>query len=416
MTDSNWKVTAENIISSKYHGVTVANGMIGLVSDARPFQVKDVILNGVYDQYGRGRVSNILKGFNHFDFQLFVDHELLSDDHYHNFTQTLDLKEAKLITEVDIDDRLTIRQEVMALRQLPYCSLVNFEIMAKKESHFAFGNSIDAPGHLRENEQYFSEIDRPHVLIPLLTSSAKSPSGKISLAASNTIIFDVPHGEEPELIHEEWDHSSHLVKFYVDLKAGDTYKFSVAGSVCSSVHFSEPRNEAERLSLFCKLEGRERLQLRHIQEWKKIWEKDIVIEGDDESQKDIRFLLYHLYSFCREGNDLSLSPMGLSGLGYNGHVFWDTELWMYPPLLVMNPGMAKSILEYRFKRLEAAKQNAFAHGYKGAMFPWESAEDGYEQAPVWALTGPFQQHITACVGWAFWKYFEVTQDKEWLKT
>ncbi len=416
MTDSNWKVTAENIISSKYHGVTVANGMIGLVSDARPFQVKDVILNGVYDQYGRGRVSNILKGFNHFDFQLFVDHELLSDNHYHNFTQTLDLKEAKLITEVDIDDRLSIRQEVMALRQLPYCSLVNFEIMAKKESHFAFGNSIDAPGHLRENEQYFSEIDRPHVLIPLLTSSAKSPSGKISLAASNTIIFDVPHGEEPELIHEEWDHSSHLVKFYVDLKAGDTYKFSVAGSVCSSVHFSEPRNEAERLSLFCKLEGRERLQLRHIQEWKKIWEKDIVIEGDDESQKDIRFLLYHLYSFCREGNDLSLSPMGLSGLGYNGHVFWDTELWMYPPLLVMNPGMAKSILEYRFKRLKAAKQNAFAHGYKGAMFPWESAEDGYEQAPVWALTGPFQQHITACVGWAFWKYFEVTQDKEWLKT
>ena len=416
MTDSNWKVTAEDINSSKYHGVTVANGMIGLVSDARPFQVKDVILNGVYDQYGRGRVSNILKGFNHFDFQLFVDHELLSDNHYHNFTQTLDLKEAKLITEVDIDDRLTIRQEVMALRQLPYCSLVNFEIMAKKESHFAFGNSIDAPGHLRENEQYFSEIDRPHVLIPLLTSSAKSPSGKISLAASNTIIFDVPHGEEPELIHEEWDHSSHLVKFYVDLKAGDTYKFSVAGSVCSSVHFSEPRNEAERLSLFCKLEGRERLQLRHIQEWEKIWEKDIVIEGDDESQKDIRFLLYHLYSFCREGNDLSLSPMGLSGLGYNGHVFWDTELWMYPPLLVMNPGMAKSILEYRFKRLKAAKQNAFAHGYKGAMFPWESAEDGYEQAPVWALTGPFQQHITACVGWAFWKYFEVTQDKEWLKT
>ena len=106
--------------------------------------------------------------------------------------------------------------------------------------------------------------------------------------------------------------------------------------------------------------------------------------------------------------------MGLSGLGYNGHVFWDTELWMYPPLLVMNPAMAKSILEYRFKRLEAAKQNAFAHGYKGAMFPWESAEDGYEQAPVWALTGPFQQHITACVGWAFWKYFEVTQDKGWL--
>ena len=414
MTDSSWKITAKDIGSEKYHGVTVANGMIGLVSDARPFQVKDVILNGVYDQYGRGRVSNILKGFNHFDFELFIDHELLQEDHYHNFSQTLDLKQAKLITSVDVDDRMTIKQEMLSLRQLPYCSLVNFEITARKDTRFAFGNTIEAPHHLRENKQFFSEIDRPHALIPLLTSEATSPSGKITLAACNTIIFDQPHGNEPELLHEEWDHNSHLAKFYVNLKAGESYRFSVAGSVCTSAHFSEPRNEAERLSLFCKLEGRERLESRHLQEWDKIWEKDIIIEGDEVSQRDVRFLLYHLYSFCREGNDLSLSPMGLSGLGYNGHVFWDTELWMYPPLLVMNPGMARSILEYRYQRLDAARQNAFAHGYKGAMYPWESAEDGYEQAPVWALTGPFQQHITACVGWAFWKYYEVTQDQEWL--
>ena len=74
--------------------------------------------------------------------------------------------------------------------------------------------------------------------------------------------------------------------------------------------------------------------------------------------------------------------MGLSGLGYNGHVFWDTELWMYPPLLMLQPDIARSLLEYRFERLEAAKQNAFAHGYKGAQFPWESADDGSEDTPV----------------------------------
>jgi trehalose/maltose hydrolase-like predicted phosphorylase len=72
-------------------------------------------------------------------------------------------------------------------------------------------------------------------------------------------------------------------------------------------------------------------------------------------------------------------------------------------------------LEYRFQRLGAARQNAFAHGFKGAMFPWESADDGTEDTPVWALTGPFQHHITACIGWAFWKYFQVTGDLEWLK-
>jgi trehalose/maltose hydrolase-like predicted phosphorylase len=81
---------------------------------------------------------------------------------------------------------------------------------------------------------------------------------------------------------------------------------------------------------------------------------------------------------------------------------------------MLQPEIAKSILEYRFQRLELAKKNAFSHGYKGAMFPWESDEEGMEATPVWALTGPFQHHITGCIGFAFWQYYQVTQDKTWL--
>ena len=174
-------------------------------------------------------------------------------------------------------------------------------------------------------------------------------------------------------------------------------------------------NEAERMTIFAKLEGRDRLIEFHNKAWDKLWESDIKIEGDDQSQQDIHSMLYHLYSFVREGTDMSPSPMGLSGLGYNGHVFWDTELWMYPSILVLHPEMAKSLVEYRYQRLTAAKRNAFNHGYKGAMFPWESAASGVEETPVWALSGPFEHHITACVGIAAWNYFCVTQDKEWLK-
>jgi trehalose/maltose hydrolase-like predicted phosphorylase len=83
---------------------------------------------------------------------------------------------------------------------------------------------------------------------------------------------------------------------------------------------------------------------------------------------------------------------------------------------MLQPGIAKSILEYRFERLDAAKQNAFSHGYRGAMYPWESADDGTEDTPVWALTGPFQHHISGDVGWACWKYYQVTEDMEWLRT
>jgi trehalose/maltose hydrolase-like predicted phosphorylase len=81
----------------------------------------------------------------------------------------------------------------------------------------------------------------------------------------------------------------------------------------------------------------------------------------------------------------------------------------------LQPQIAKSLLEYRFERLNAARKNAFSHGYQGAMFPWESSDEGTEDTPVWALTGPFQHHITGCVGWAFWKYYQVTKDKIWLR-
>ncbi|MEM1216963.1 MAG: glycoside hydrolase family 65 protein, partial [Bacteroidota bacterium] len=223
------------------------------------------------------------------------------------------------------------------------------------------------------------------------------------------------HGEEPDLIHEDWDYNNHLTKFRKTLKAGETYRFSVVGSTCATRQFEDPHNEAERLTIFAMLEGRERLLMRHQQAWDKLWQSDIVIEGHLRSQRAVRSALYHLYSFARAGTSYSLSPMGLSGLGYNGHIFWDTEIWMYPPLLAMQPDIAASLMEYRYERLEAAKQNAFSHGYEGAMFPWESADDGTEDTPVWALTGPFQHHISGDIAWAAWKYYQVTKDKRWLR-
>jgi trehalose/maltose hydrolase-like predicted phosphorylase len=153
----------------------------------------------------------------------------------------------------------------------------------------------------------------------------------------------------------------------------------------------------------------------HQKGWDSLWKSDIQIEGDAQAQQDVRSMLYHLYSFVREGTALSPSPMGLSGLGYNGHVFWDSELWMYPAILVMRPELGKSMIEYRYQRLEAAKRNAFANGFKGAMFPWESADSGVEETPVWALSGPFEHHITADVAIAAWNYYAVTQDKDWLR-
>jgi protein-glucosylgalactosylhydroxylysine glucosidase len=410
-----WIVTATNIDPSKYYGVTVANGMIGIVSSPHPMRVKDVVLNGVYDYYQRGRVSNILKTFNHVNMNLDVDGRRIGLADISNYKQALDMGQAELITTFDVGSSIAVSHRVMALRHLPYTALTIVQITAKKDATITPASVIEAPDHLTDVRNLYSEIDRPHVLIPLLTSVGKSPSGKHTVAVSNGFIFNEPHGQEPDIIHEDWDYNMHLAKFHKKLKAGETYTFSIVSSATATEHFQDPLNEAERLTIFAALEKTERLLSRHRAAWEELWQSDIKIEGDPQAQKDVRFALYHLYSFVREGTGYSLSPMGLSGLGYNGHVFWDTELWMYPPLLALQPNIARSILEYRFNRLPAARKNAFSHGYKGAMFPWESSAEGTEDTPVWALTGPFQHHITGCVGWAAWKYYQVTEDKTWLR-
>jgi trehalose/maltose hydrolase-like predicted phosphorylase len=413
--NSPWHVVGKNIDPNNYYGVTLANGMVGLVSSPEPLKVKDVVLNGVYDYYQRGRVSNILKGFNHINLNLDVDRRRVGPKDIKGYTQVLDMQNAILETNFTAYDKVEVKSELMSLRHLPYTSMHVVTIKALKDVEIIPMSVIQAPNHLMDIRNYYAEIDRPHVLIPLMTSVANSPSGKLKVAASNSIIFPESHGKEPKIIHEDWDYDMHLAKFYKNLKAGETYRFAVVASTCASTDFNDPHNEAERLTIFARLEGLDRLINFHKKAWAELWKSNITVEGSVDVTRDIRFALYHLYSFGRAGTANSLSPMGLSGLGYNGHVFWDTELWMYPPILALQPDIAKSLLEYRFQRLEAAKKNAFSHGYKGAMFPWESSADGTEDTPVWALTGPFQHHITGCVGWAFWKYYEVTKDKIWLR-
>lgn len=412
---SPWQVEAKNIDPNNYFGVTLANGVVGIISSPEPLKVKDVVLNGAYDYYQRGRVSNILKTFNHVNMNLDVDGQRINAKDIQNYQQVLDMKQAALTTTFDVSNKAKVSSTKMSLRHLPYTALTIVEIKATKDITITPMSVIEAPNHLMDVRNFYAEIDRPHVTIPLLTSVGNSPSGRLKVAASNSFIFEEGHGKEPKIIHEDWDYNMHLAKFYKKMKAGETYRFSVVSSTVSSAQYEDPHNEAERLTIFAMLEGRERLLKRHHDAWTEIWKGDVEVTGDPAITRDIRFALYHLYSFARAETAFSLSPMGLSGLGYNGHVFWDTELWMYPPLLMLQPDMAKSLLEYRFERLEAAKKNAFSHGYKGAMFPWESSANGDEDTPVWALTGPFQHHITGCVGWAFWKYYEVTGDKDWLR-
>jgi len=406
-----WILKADNA-NGRYYGETVANGAVGIVTSNTPFKIQDVVLAGAYDLYGRGRVSNFLKDFNLLNMRFQIDGAL----NVSGMTQQLNMRNGCFTTTFNDTDKATVTYTYYALRQLPYTVMMDVSVTAKKDITIDVANILSSPDAMKDVQNYFHQIDDlPHAMISLLTSTGKSPTGKLTMVASNTFLLPEPIGEGPRLVNEEFDSNENILKFSKRIKAGETYTFALVGSTLTSAQHDDPLNEAERLTIFAKLEGRERLLKLHNQAWDELWKSDIQIEGDPQSQQDVHAMLYHLYAFTREGSSSSPSPMGLSGLGYNGHVFWDTELWMYPGLLLLHPELGKSLLEYRYQRLEAAKRNAFDKGYKGAMYPWESAASGVEETPVWALTGPFEHHITADVAIAAWNYYCVTKDINWLK-
>src|SRR5688572_7762746 len=277
-----WSVEATKFNPGNYFGVTVANGMIGIVSSPEPMKVKDVVLNGVFDYYQRGRVSNILKTFNHVNMNLDVDGQRIGQRDISGYKQVVDMKKASIRTSFDVGDKIAVNHTIMALRHLPYTALVIVEISAKKDVVVTPMSVIEAPNHLVDVRNLYAVIDRPHVTIPLLTSVGKSPSGKHTVAVSNSFIFTEGHGKEPTLIHEDWDYNLHLLKFIKTLKAGEKYTFAVVASATSTEHYNDPINEAERLTIFAKLEGTAKLLQRHEAEWEKLWKSDIAIEGDPD--------------------------------------------------------------------------------------------------------------------------------------
>lgn len=410
-----WEIEANS--RENYHSIALANGMIGILPSDQPLKVNEVILNGVWDIYGRGEVSNIVQGINFINLDIGIeasnDIKWVTDQpEVKDWKQLLNMKEAKLTTSFTFEDVIEVENEILALRHLAYTGLSRIKVKANKNVTLHFRNDIIVPEINKEGKAMYREFGVEND-INLLSLSAFSPTGKYELATTTSFVFEEEH--KPKISNEVLSPKVNRASFKKELKKGEVYEFILVGSICNTAQSVDAINEAERKAIYAHLEGKDRLMKRHVAAWNKLWESDVVIEGDVESQIDVRLQLYNLYSYEREGTRLSISPVGLSGNGYNGHVFWDTELWMFPTYLIFQPELAKNILDYRVDRLEQAKRNALMNGYKGAMFPWESALTGEEDTPTWALTGPFEQHITSCIGLAFWNYYQVTQDKEWLE-
>jgi trehalose/maltose hydrolase-like predicted phosphorylase len=166
----------------------------------------------------------------------------------------------------------------------------------------------------------------------------------------------------------------------------------------------------------------------NAREWEKEWDRtDLIIEGDEEAQISTRFNLFQLLIAApRQDDRVNIGAKTLSGFGYRGHSFWDTEIFMLPLFIYTAPHIARNLLNYRFRNLPGARAKAHENGYEGAQFPWESADDGVEVTPTWVpdftnrtkmvriWTGEIELHISADIAYAANKYWQATGDDAWL--
>lgn len=403
-----WQLHAVDI-QAPYAPAPMANGCIGILPQKEPFAVEHVMLNHVFDAASPHVVSRVMRGINPFCLSMKIDNKKVDTSNISDWQQTIDMRRAVHQTSFHTLEKADVSYELCALRNLPYAGLIRVTVQACKDMLLEVRSGMGIPDDYSQSSIRYREMEADGNRMYMLESDATSRFGYRRVASTSSFLFN---GEQIKPIYDE---ATRELFFSIQLKKGETFCFSLVGSVCSSRDFFDPYNEAERQVIYAVHEGEEALMQAHYRLWDELWQGDIRIEGDDDAQRIVRFALFNLYSSCRGGSRLSIPPMGLSLQGYNGHIFWDTELWMYPPMLLLNQDIARSMLDYRFDRLPAARKKALAYGYRGAMFPWESDDSGEEATPTHALTGPFEHHITADIGIACWNYYCVTRDMHWLQ-
>lgn len=214
----------------------------------------------------------------------------------------------------------------------------------------------------------------------------------------------------------------------VKVKAGEKINFVkyIAVYTENDVHKEEIKKSVTKEITDFTEKGFYKEIVDHCLEYSKLWDMaDIKIDCDKELNKAIRFNIFHLMSTGSSTNDnINIGAKLLTGEEYGGHAFWDTELFMLPFFSYVFPDIAKNLVSYRHRLLDAAKDNALKNGYKGAQYPWESADDGTEQCPAYTIepdgscyrcyVADYEHHVSAAVAYGIYNYTRITGDLEFF--
>ena len=200
--------------------------------------------------------------------------------------------------------------------------------------------------------------------------------------------------------------------------SGRRYRLRQIASVVPSGMHRQPDLQAVRLVYAGAERGFDRLRTENSAAWDDIWQGRIQVDAPARWQALLDAAYFYLQTSVHASSPASTSLFGLAYWPnyhyYRGHVMWDIEMFAVPPLVLTNPEAARSLLNYRAERLQAARHNASMSGYRGAQFPWESSPRyGEESAPGEGAASAHEHHVSMDVAFAFSQFLHATHDWEW---
>jgi protein-glucosylgalactosylhydroxylysine glucosidase len=440
----------------------LGNGFIATLSAPRGTEVTRTFLVGLMD-YTAGDMSRpaLIPGWNEIDFsssapgpdQAWLNRAPLDEHHFGDYRQTLDLHEATLTTRYRYLDRgreTAIQVVSLVSEASPHLAATQFKITPDYDGvvKLSFPLLLWAPhaprfplaqltGPEMEEAVAAQELsleprppatpDREAVWYPGYTEVVASDgdSGSLSmwldgraaqgLAMALAATVALPRGVTPEEVAFRHDRYRLTLDVSVKVEKGRTYGFTKYVAL-SREKWGGNASADLALAREARDRGFDKLLNEHRAAWDDLWQADILIEGDARAQQAVHSELYYLLSSSTSDTAWSVGACGLT-TGYAGHVFWDSDTWIFPALLLFHPDRARSMVAFRGRTLDEAVQRARERGFQGAMFPWESdPENGTEQTPYSAhVLAESELHVTAEVAIAQWQYYLATQDREWLR-
>ena len=437
-----WQIEQEGFDPAREHEMesifTVGNGYLGVrgtLDSPLPGSQGDLFIAGVYDRKhpdlpyselefmtasrGDYPYSELVSAPFPFRVRITVDsHPLdLAGRHWHVYRRLLDLRDGILhshsVFETGADRRIVVHSRRCA--SMADLHLLLQEITVCLEN---FSADVDIDASLTD-----PDLAGNHPHLTLLETGEAGAGFDVQRFTTQASALEICLAARTTLSGSGKD----ALRWQVPGTIGETLTFRRYVVVHTSRDGSEPLRAAVDHLKALRWEDFDDLLEAHAGRWGEVWKRtDARIDGSPATAQALRFNAYHLTSAADRDPRVSVGARAMTGRAYEGHIFWDVEIFKLPFYIHTFPEVARSLLAYRHHTLDGAQRRAQELGYRGACYAWESTVTGDDVTPqtirlkttgkeIPIFTGSQQLHVTAGVAHGLWRYWEATRDREFLR-